>query len=152
MQTDRLPEWFLVLHFAAQKLTIFLENFYFYWVKRKNLRISHIKTWKMLYVWKLILSTPATVCFFRKVVGVSKIIISPIWNPSARIGDIAGTECPKMFRKYVLHLLKCTTNLHLSRCSTDLQKILGYSVYILSQELDYTECLKVYRQICTASA
>jgi len=25
----------------------------------------------------------------RKVVGVSKIIISPIWNPSARIGDIA---------------------------------------------------------------
>ena len=31
------------------------------------------------------------------------------------------TECPKIYRKSVLHLLKYTTNLYLSRCSTDLR-------------------------------
>ena len=32
-----------------------------------------------------------------------------------------GTECPKSYRKSVLHLLKYTANLYLSRCSTDLR-------------------------------
>ena len=31
------------------------------------------------------------------------------------------TECPKIYRKSVLHLLKYTENLYLSRCSTDLR-------------------------------
>ena len=41
-----------------------------------------------------------------------------------------GTECPKSYRKSVLHLLKYTANLYLSRCSTDLRYILGHSVLI----------------------
>ena len=32
-------------------------------------------------------------------------------------------ECPKIYRKSVLHLLKYTTNIYLSRCSTDLRYI-----------------------------
>ena len=31
------------------------------------------------------------------------------------------TECPKIYRKSVLHLLKYTVNLYLIRCSTDLR-------------------------------
>ena len=30
------------------------------------------------------------------------------------------TECPKIYRKSVLHLLQYTANIHLSRCSRDL--------------------------------
>ena len=33
----------------------------------------------------------------------------------------ASTECPIIYRKSVLHLLKYTTNIYLSRCSTDLR-------------------------------
>ena len=39
-----------------------------------------------------------------------------------------NTECPKIYRKSVLHLLKYTANLYLSRGSTDLRYILGHSV------------------------
>ena len=38
------------------------------------------------------------------------------------------TECPKFYRKSVLHLLKYTANLHLSRISTDVRQIFGHSV------------------------
>ena len=31
------------------------------------------------------------------------------------------TECPKIYRKYEIHLLKYSTTLYLSRCSTDLR-------------------------------
>ena len=41
------------------------------------------------------------------------------------------TECPKIYRKSVLHLLKYTANLYLSRCSTDLRYILRHSVVYL---------------------
>ena len=40
------------------------------------------------------------------------------------------TECPKIYRKSVLNLLKYITNIYLSICSTDLRYILGHSVYI----------------------
>ena len=32
-----------------------------------------------------------------------------------------ATECPKNYRKSVLHLVKYTTNLYLSRCCTDMR-------------------------------
>ena len=32
-----------------------------------------------------------------------------------------GTECPKIYRKSVRHLLRHTANLYFSRCSTDLR-------------------------------
>ena len=35
--------------------------------------------------------------------------------------NLHTTECPKSYRKSVLHLLKYTENLYLSRCSTDLR-------------------------------
>ena len=38
-------------------------------------------------------------------------------------------ECPKIYRKSVLHLLKYTANLYLS--STDMRYILGHSVVLL---------------------
>ena len=38
------------------------------------------------------------------------------------------TECPKINRKSVLHLLKHTEDIYLSRCSTDLRLLLGHSV------------------------
>ena len=38
-----------------------------------------------------------------------------------------NTECPKMYRKYVLYLLKYTENLYWSRCSTDFRYMLGHS-------------------------
>ena len=38
------------------------------------------------------------------------------------------TECPRINRKSVLHLLKYTENIHLSRCSTDLRLLLGHLV------------------------
>ena len=38
------------------------------------------------------------------------------------------TDCQKIYFKYVLHLLKYTANLYVSRCSTDMQYILGHSV------------------------
>ena len=40
-----------------------------------------------------------------------------------------NTEYPKTYRNSVLHLLKYTANLYLSRCSTDLRQLLGHSVY-----------------------
>ena len=42
----------------------------------------------------------------------------------------SSNECPKIYRKSVLHLLGYTANLYLSRCSTDLPYILGHSVCI----------------------
>ena len=36
-----------------------------------------------------------------------------------------ATECHKIYRKFVLHLIKYVTNLYLSRCSTDLRINLG---------------------------
>ena len=39
-----------------------------------------------------------------------------------------STECLKIYRKSVLHLLKHAANLYLSRCRTDLRLILGHSV------------------------
>ena len=41
------------------------------------------------------------------------------------------TECLKIYRKSVLHLLKHGFAVYLSRCSTDLRYILGHSVGIL---------------------
>ena len=38
------------------------------------------------------------------------------------------TECPRSYRKSVLHLLKYAANLYLSRCSTYLRYIFGHSV------------------------
>ena len=38
------------------------------------------------------------------------------------------TKCPKILRKSVLHLLKYTANLHLSRCRSDMRYVLGHSV------------------------
>ena len=38
------------------------------------------------------------------------------------------TECTKIYRKSVLHLLKYRFAVYLSRCSTDLHYILGHSV------------------------
>ena len=38
------------------------------------------------------------------------------------------TECPKIYRKSVQHLLEYTANLYLSRYSTDLRYIFGHSV------------------------
>ena len=37
-----------------------------------------------------------------------------------KISDHA-TECPKIYRKSVRHLLKYTANLYFKRCSTDLR-------------------------------
>ena len=37
-----------------------------------------------------------------------------------------NTECPKIYRKSVLHLLKYNVNLYLNICSTDLRYILGH--------------------------
>ena len=42
--------------------------------------------------------------------------------------DINGTECPKIYRKSLRHLLKYTATLYLSRCSTYLRYIFGHSV------------------------
>ena len=39
------------------------------------------------------------------------------------------TECPKFYRKSVLYMFKYRFVVCLSRCSTDLPKILGHSVY-----------------------
>ena len=39
-----------------------------------------------------------------------------------------ATECPKIYRKSVLHLPEHRFALYLSRCSTDLRQILGHSV------------------------
>ena len=39
------------------------------------------------------------------------------------------TECPKIYQKSVLHLLKYTTNLYSNKCSTDLRYILGHLVF-----------------------
>ena len=36
------------------------------------------------------------------------------------------TECPKMYRKSVLHLLKYRVTVYLNRCSADLRQILGH--------------------------
>ena len=38
------------------------------------------------------------------------------------------TECPEIYRKTILHLLKYAADLYLSRCSTDLLQFLGHSV------------------------
>ena len=38
------------------------------------------------------------------------------------------TECPKIYRKSVLNLLKYRFAVYLSRCSTDLRKIFGHPV------------------------
>ena len=54
------------------------------------------------------------------------------------------TECPKINRKSVLHLLKYTENIYLSRCSTDLRLLLGHSVYII---IFYTIFLKHFHFI-----
>ena len=42
-----------------------------------------------------------------------------------------NTKCPKIYRNSVLHLLKYTAILYLSRCSTDLRLLLGHSVYVM---------------------
>ena len=52
-------------------------------------------------------------------------------NSKIRLGGrVKHTECPKIYRKSILHILKYTTNLYLSRCNTILRKILGHSVAI----------------------
>ena len=38
------------------------------------------------------------------------------------------TECPKSYRKSLLHLLEYKFSIYLSRCITDLRLILGHSV------------------------
>ena len=45
--------------------------------------------------------------------------------------DCIYTECPKINRKSVLHLLRYTENIYLSRCSTNLRQLLGHSVHTL---------------------
>ena len=45
--------------------------------------------------------------------------------------ESSGTECPKIYRKSVLHLLKYRFKVYLSRCSTDLRYILGRSVFMI---------------------
>ena len=37
------------------------------------------------------------------------------------LGLVITPECPKIYRISVLHMLKCTANLYLSRCSKDLR-------------------------------
>ena len=41
---------------------------------------------------------------------------------------LQGTECPKIYRKSVLQLLKYRSAIYLSDCSTNLQELLGHSV------------------------
>ena len=53
-----------------------------------------------------------------------------LWAIFTNIFVSACTACPKSYCKSVLHLLKYTANLYLSRCSTYLRKILGHSVYV----------------------
>ena len=48
---------------------------------------------------------------------------------SPQIVHIGHTEFPKMYRKFVLHLLKYTANLYLGRRSKYLRYILGHSVW-----------------------
>ena len=47
---------------------------------------------------------------------------------------LSHTKCPKIYRKYVMHLLKYTANLYLSSYSTDLRSILGHSVNKANQD------------------
>ena len=49
----------------------------------------------------------------------------------------ADTECPKIYRKSILHLLRCTANQYFGRCSTDLRFILGHSVHIYIYHLQH---------------
>ena len=52
-------------------------------------------------------------------------IISHLSGPYPMVtlekGSCGYTECPKIYRKFVLHLLKYKFSVYLSRCSTDLR-------------------------------
>ena len=53
----------------------------------------------------------------------------------------ADTECPKIYRKSILHLLRCTANQYFGKCSIDLRFILGHSVK--SGKKSSTSCSKL---------
>ena len=53
-----------------------------------------------------------------------------------------STECPKIYRKYVLHLLKFIAKLYLSRCSTDCGKFWD-TPYIMNNRCTVPICLVV---------
>ena len=55
-------------------------------------------------------------CFFTFMVPVGKNrYLRGVLNSSC---EGLNTECPKIYHKSILHLLKYTANLYLSRCST----------------------------------
>ena len=71
---------------------------------------------------------PGTYSTYR--VLIVQLVLSPIVPFSRSLSLLIlyktlCTECTKIYRKYVLHLLKYTANLYLSRCSTDLRYIVG---------------------------
>ena len=62
------------------------------------------------------------------------------------------TECPKIYRKSVLHLLRYRLAVYLSLCTTDMRKILKFwdRQYVHRRsELDNLICL---RNFCTSKA
>ena len=85
-----------------------------------------------IYIIQAIIACPKVLCSYyvqevlsiyytsKRLLGYKVFMANHSTKWSRRQCQIA-TEFPKIYRKSVLHLLKYTANLYLSRCSTDLR-------------------------------
>ena len=96
------------------KMHVFYSN-----LKSMKMRIQNTDNWSR-YISRLM---KLNLQRFINKIFILLCLCSPLISSysSTHIPCASDTECPKIYRKYVLHLLKYTANLYLIRCSTDLR-------------------------------